>query len=310
MNKLNRFLPIASMALRIALALAFLSAVADRFGLWGAPGSPNVAWGTFNSFLEYTGLLLWFLPPTMVAASGWVATVLEIVFAIGLLSGYYVRWFALASSFLLLAFAISMTIALGPEPTFSYSVWTAAASAFLLACLGGSQSMPSGTIRHNRVTLNCASYLLIQLRGKQCQPHNSDTKLRIRSYSNTRFYYPVVQVVCESNPATSAFQDHPVLIIEVLSPSTRAYDLDEKLTAYLAIPSMECYVILEQHTPFAIVMRRTAAGFLRETYEGMDSAIDLPFIGCRLALHDIYDGIEFTATCVQEPEPEHELTRA
>lgn len=141
MSKLNRFLPIASMALRIALGLAFLSAVADRFGLWGAPGSPNVAWGDFNSFLEYTGRLLWFLRPTMVAASGWVATVLEIVFAIGLLSGYYVRWFALASSLLLLAFAISMTIALGPEPAFSYSVWTAAASAFLLACLHDSQSI-------------------------------------------------------------------------------------------------------------------------------------------------------------------------
>lgn len=175
---------------------------------------------------------------------------------------------------------------------------------------GWVRAMSGSTIRHNRVTLNCTSSLLVKLRGEPCQPHNSDTKLRIRRQASTRFYYPDAQVVCDSNPATSVFQEKPVLIIEVLSPSTRAYDLDEKLTAYLTIPELECYVILEQHTPFAVVMRRTATGFLRETYEGMESIIALPFIGCRLALREIYDGVEFTATCVQEPEPEpeYELT--
>jgi Uma2 family endonuclease len=173
---------------------------------------------------------------------------------------------------------------------------------------GWVRAMSGSTIRHNRVTLNCTSSLLAKLRAKPCQPHNSDTKLRIRRHTNSRFYYPDAQVVCDSNPATSVFQDNPVLIIEVLSPSTRAYDLDEKLTAYLTIPSLQCYVILEQHTPFAIVMRRTATGFLRETCEGTESTIDLPFIGCELSLCDIYEGVEFTATCVQESEPEYELT--
>ncbi len=84
----------AAIALRVALAVSFLSAVADRFGVWGPPGSPNVAWGTFDSFLQYTGLLLWFLPPTLVSISGWVATVLEVLLALGLLSGYCLRWFA------------------------------------------------------------------------------------------------------------------------------------------------------------------------------------------------------------------------
>ena len=46
-------------------------------------------------------------------------------------------------------------------------------------------------------------------------------------------HYPDVQVVCESNASTAQFQDQPVLINEVLSPSTRRYDLDEKMTAYL-----------------------------------------------------------------------------
>lgn len=126
---------VATIALRVALALAFLSAVADRFGLWGPPGSPNVGWGDFDSFLKYTGLLLWFLPAIVIPACGWIATVLEVILAIGLLSGYRLRWFALASALLLLTFAVTMTLALGGEPAFSYSVWTAAASALLLASI-------------------------------------------------------------------------------------------------------------------------------------------------------------------------------
>lgn len=134
---------LAAMALRIALALSFLSAVADRFGLWGPSGSPNVAWGTFDSFIEYTGLLLFFLPAATMPFFCWVATIAEVVLAIGLLSGFYVRWFALASALLLLAFALSMTIALGPEPALSYSVWTASASAFLLASFDPAPPKPA-----------------------------------------------------------------------------------------------------------------------------------------------------------------------
>jgi hypothetical protein len=64
---------------------------------------------------------------------------------------------------------------------------------------------------------------------------------------------------------------------------------------------------LEQHTPFAIVMRRTENGFLRETYDGIEASILLPFLGCSLSLRDIYEGIEFTATCIQEPVSEYEV---
>jgi uncharacterized membrane protein YphA (DoxX/SURF4 family) len=135
MNDTANLRRLAAMLLRFALALAFLSAVADRFGLWGPLGSPNVAWGTFASFLEYTGLLLWFLPPALVHVCGWIATILEVILAIGLLSGYRLRWFAIASALLLFTFATTMTISLGLEPAFSYSVWTASAAALLLACL-------------------------------------------------------------------------------------------------------------------------------------------------------------------------------
>jgi hypothetical protein len=126
---------LASGFLRLALAAGFLSAVADRFGLWGPPGTPGVAWGGFDPFLAYTGQLLWYLPAGLVRVAGVVATVLEVALAAGLLAGYRLTMFAFATGVLLVVFAISMTVALGPEPPLSYSVWAAAAGAFLLASL-------------------------------------------------------------------------------------------------------------------------------------------------------------------------------
>ena len=171
---------------------------------------------------------------------------------------------------------------------------------------GWVRAMSGATNRHNRVKVNCLYRFLLALSGRKCQPYDSDTKVRIHNEGDTRFYYPDMQVVCEENAPTDVYQDLPVLIVEVLSPSTRQYDLDEKLNAYLEIPSLECYVVLEQHKPLAIVMRRTADGFLRETYEGVESTIAFPFLECSLSLRDIYDGIEFTPTCVQEPVSEFE----
>lgn len=129
----ERLTSLAVVALRIALAASFLSAVADRFGLWGPAGTPGVGWGGFAAFLSYTGTLLPFFSPPIVAVAGWVATVAEVVLAVALLAGIGVRLAAFASGVLLVIFAVAMTVSLGPEPPLSYSVWTAAASAFLLA---------------------------------------------------------------------------------------------------------------------------------------------------------------------------------
>ena len=133
MRSKKRLSNTAPVAMRMALAAGFLSAVADRFGLWGPPGTPGVGWGEFAAFLTYTGRLLPFLPAPLVVVAGWAATVAEVALAVALLVGIRVRLAALASGVLLLTFAIAMTTALGPEAPLSYSVWTAAAGAFLLA---------------------------------------------------------------------------------------------------------------------------------------------------------------------------------
>jgi Uma2 family endonuclease len=172
---------------------------------------------------------------------------------------------------------------------------------------GWIRAMSGATLRHNMVSVNALVSLATLLKGNPCRPFNSDTKVRIDRAGMKRFYYPDLQVVCKSNEPTSVFQDQPVLIIEVLSPSTRRYDLDEKMAAYLTIASLEYYIALEQHQPIAIVMSRTADGFLREVIEGIKTDIKLPVLECTLSMREIYEGIEFTADCIQEAEMEYEI---
>ena len=122
----------ASWFARVALAAAFLSAVADRFGLWGGPGTEGVAWGNVANYEAYVGLLNWFAPAAAIPALGWAATVCEVVIAAGLLVGWRLRWFALAAGVLLTTFGVTMLSAFGPKPPLDYSVFSAAAAAFLL----------------------------------------------------------------------------------------------------------------------------------------------------------------------------------
>jgi uncharacterized membrane protein YphA (DoxX/SURF4 family) len=119
--------------LRYALGLGFLSAVADRFGLWGPFGQPNVGWGNFSRFLEYTQKLIWYLPARMIPAMGGIATVAELLFGLLLIVGWHTRVTARLSGILLLVFGVSMALGLGVEAPLTYSVFTAAGAAFLLA---------------------------------------------------------------------------------------------------------------------------------------------------------------------------------
>ncbi|MCG6154822.1 DoxX family protein [Rubinisphaera margarita] len=121
--------------LRLALAASYLSAVADRFGMWGDPGSPGVAWGAWPPFMEYVSLLNGFAPAAMHPFLGITATVAEIVIAIGLVIGWKLRFFALSSGILLLVFAITMTLAAGVKSPLDYSVFTASAASFYLAAV-------------------------------------------------------------------------------------------------------------------------------------------------------------------------------
>lgn len=118
---------------RLALGASFLSAVADRFGLWGPHGARNVSWGDFAHFVEYTRAVMSLFPGSLTVPFAWAATVAETLFGILLIAGFKVRITSALSGVLLLSFAIGMATGLGIKPPFDYSVFSAAAAAFLLA---------------------------------------------------------------------------------------------------------------------------------------------------------------------------------
>ncbi len=118
---------------RVALGAAFLSAVADRFGIRGEVGDPNVAWGSWDRFEAYTATLVWYLPAMLVPVAAWTATLAEALLGAALLIGVKLREVALASGVLLTIFALSMAAAMGVKAPLDFSVFTAAAAAFYLA---------------------------------------------------------------------------------------------------------------------------------------------------------------------------------
>jgi len=130
---MERMRGFSSLFLRLALGLSFLSALADRFGLWGAFGQPNVAWGSFARFVAYTGKLNWFLPAAVIPALAIMATGAEALFSLCLVIGWRTRSAALLSGMLLIVFGVTMTVALGVKAPLDFSVFSAAGGAFLLA---------------------------------------------------------------------------------------------------------------------------------------------------------------------------------
>ena len=129
----SKFASYAALLLRIGLGAGFLSAVADRLGLWGAFGRPNVEWGNFSRFLEYTHTLNWYLPAAMILPLGIIVTGAEILFGLLLLVGWHTRAAALLSGFLLVTFGLAMTLALGVKAPLNFAVLTGIGGALLLA---------------------------------------------------------------------------------------------------------------------------------------------------------------------------------
>jgi len=161
--------------------------------------------------------------------------------------------------------------------------------------IGGSvHAMAGATIRHNNIGMNALGTLYGKLRGKPCQPFNSDTKVRIELADHTRFYYPDAMVVCQSNPETDHYQNQPVVVIEVLSESTRRTDMGEKRDGYLAIPSLKVLMLVEADAPSVTLYRRKPeGGFSCELYEGLDSVVPLPEIEAELGLAELYERVVF-----------------
>ena len=123
---------IIKLFLRFGIGFGFLSAIADRFGLWPAEIS---AWGNWDSFLSYTKLINPFIPQMLIPTMGVIATAAELIFGICLIVGFRTELMAKLSGYLLLIFALAITFSSGIKGAFDYSVFAASAGAFALSMM-------------------------------------------------------------------------------------------------------------------------------------------------------------------------------
>ncbi len=131
-NLKNVKIKLIKLFLRLAISLSFLSAVADRFGMWPAEIS---VWGNWQNFVDYTAVINPWMPASLIPMLAVIATIAEIVFGLFLLIGFKTELFAKLSGLLMLIFALSMTFSVGIKSGFDYSVFTASAAAFGLSLI-------------------------------------------------------------------------------------------------------------------------------------------------------------------------------
>lgn len=154
-------------------------------------------------------------------------------------------------------------------------------------------AMVGASNAHNIIVSNVQGELRNALKDSSCREFNSDTKVRIQTSRGTTFYYPDVQVVCKPNPQSDSFQDAPVIVVEVLSESTRRTDMVEKRDLYCSIPSLNTYIMVEQNFAHVTVLTRTETGFEEQSYTGLDQTILVADPLVQLSLKEIYRDIEF-----------------
>jgi len=123
---------IIKLFLRFGIGIGFLSAVADRFGLWSKDVS---AWGNWESFLEYTKVINPVIPEMLIPTIGALATGFEVLFGVCLIIGFKTEFVAKLSGYLMLIFALAITFSTGIKGAFDYSVFAASAAAFALSIM-------------------------------------------------------------------------------------------------------------------------------------------------------------------------------
>ena len=188
-------------------------------------------------------------------------------------------------------------------------------------------AMAGESPNHGRICTNLGGLLYAQLRGSPCEAFTKDTKVCCGPYrAHTReglYAYPDLVVVCGAMQFHGQAQDvlvNPTIIVEVLSPSTEAFDRGEKFRRYRAwLPTLTDYVLVAQDQPVIDHYQCTSTGspapvpphggrnqeqtrWELETLEGLDAHLHLPSIACTVPLSEMYERIVF-------PPAEGELTR-
>ena len=149
-------------------------------------------------------------------------------------------------------------------------------------------AMNGGTVAHTLIEGNLTAVLVAALRGTRCRRYGPGLKLQI----GDKYRYPDSLVACGSDALTARSTSDPVVVFEILSPSTERNDRTVKVQEYTSLSSVERYVMLEQDQAFATVISRIPTGWRIETFV-RDGTLLMPEIGITVPMAEIYDGLDF-----------------
>lgn len=151
-------------------------------------------------------------------------------------------------------------------------------------------AMSGGSEAHNTICLNLASAIRQHLRGNPCKVFMADMKLRLNIAEDAVFYYPDLLVTCDPSDNEPYFKTKPVVLVEVLSPSTERLDRREKFLSYIALPTLKEYVMIDQARQ-AVTRFRQENGWKPEHLAEGD-ALSLPSISFEQSLAGIYEDVD------------------
>lgn len=152
--------------------------------------------------------------------------------------------------------------------------------------------MAGASKRHSEIAVNLTTALRLGSRKTSCKVYAADMKVRV--LGRKAYYYPDVVVSCEQDDADDYYLETPCLIIEVLSESTAKRDRSEKLLAYMNIPTLRAYLLVEQDkAELEFFYKNTDGGWWVETFSGLEAVIQLPCPAISLSLAEIYEGVVF-----------------
>jgi Uma2 family endonuclease len=156
-------------------------------------------------------------------------------------------------------------------------------------------AMTGASTNHNLICSNTIVTLGSQLADKDCFVLTSDTRVKVQSKRSYR--YPDITIICGQIQHFNNRVDtviNPTVLIEVLSPSTAVVDLNQKFDEYTQIASLQEYVIIAQdETKIRRFLRQDSGDWLLTQAIGLDTSLELPSLGCRIALADIYRKVTF-----------------
>ena len=154
-------------------------------------------------------------------------------------------------------------------------------------------AMNGGTINHSEVALNFGSLLKSHLRGSGCKILNSNARVNILASSH--YVYPDVSVTCHEQDRTATkFISHPCLIVEVLSPSTAAYDRGDKFTMYRRSPSLQEYMMIDANKIAIDIYHKNDSGRWEIINYRAGEMVELASIDLTFPIEQMFAGIIFT----------------